>query len=301
MSPDRRAVLFGLWGTALAASAAASDRSKENPMFSIGAIADVQYADVPDSPPRLYRGALPKFTAAVQALNRFDLAFVVHLGDFIDRDWASYTPVLAAAAQSKHPMRFVLGNHDFSVANDKKPMVPAQFAMPGRYYAFSQGGWRFIVLDGNDMSTYAWPEGSAEDVRSRALRAARYPDAKPWNGGIGEAQLSWLETELAAADVAGTPVALMCHFPVWPENDPSILLWNAAEVVARIETHPSVKLWLNGHEHEGGYGVREGIHYLNLKGLLDTEETAYAVIDFHPGKLEVRGFGREPSRSLVLR
>lgn len=42
-----------------------------------------------------------------------------------------------------------------------------------------------------------------------------------------------------------------------------------------LERHPSVKLWLDGHDHDGNYGVRAGIHYLNLKGMLDTEETAY--------------------------
>jgi len=71
-------------------------------------------------------------------------------------------------------------------------------------------------------------------------------------------------------------------------------------VCARIEKHPSVKIWLNGHEHKGGYGEKSGIHYLNLKAMLDTEQTAYAVIDFYRDRLEVWGFGREQNRTLKL-
>jgi manganese-dependent ADP-ribose/CDP-alcohol diphosphatase len=79
------------------------------------------------------------------------------------------------------------------------------------------------------------------------------------------------------------------------------VLWNAAEVLAHIEPHPSVKLWLNGHDHPGGYVLRSGIHHLNLKGMLDAPQASYAVLSFHPGRIEVAGSGSEPSRSLALR
>ncbi len=270
-------------------------------MFRIGAIADAQYADADDAPPRLFRWSLTKFAAAVADFNARDLSFVVHLGDFIDRDWRNYDAMLAAAKASKHLWRFVLGNHDFNVADDMKLAVPARLGLAARYYAFAQNGWRFIVLDGNDLSTYAWPKGSERDVLSRKIRDEKYPAAKPWNGGIGEDQQRWLDGQLSAADTDGAPVMLMCHFPIWPETDETILLWNARDMVALIEQHPSVKIWLDGHEHKGGYGEKAGIHYLNLKGMLDTEETAYAVIAFYAGRLEVCGIGREPSRTLHLR
>jgi hypothetical protein len=66
----------------LPAGAVARDR----PLFSIGGIADRQYVDEPDAPPRLYSTAQAKLAAAVDDLNQRKLAFVVHLGDFIDRD-----------------------------------------------------------------------------------------------------------------------------------------------------------------------------------------------------------------------
>jgi hypothetical protein len=65
--------------------------------------------------------------------------------------------------------------------------------------------------------------------------------------------------------------------------------------------HPSVKLWLNGHNHDGNYGLVSGIHCVNLKGMLDTEETAYAVLAFHADHIALKGYGRQLDLTLALR
>ena len=300
MRQNRRSFLLGLSIAALSSVRSAA-AEKEKPLFRIGAIADSQYADADDAPPRLYRRALEKFRAAVADLNKRDLKFEAHLGDYIDRDWQNFATLRPVADGLKHPWRFVLGNHDFNVADDKKLAVPAEFGLSARYYSFEQDGWLFVVLDGNDNSTYAWPAGSRELAISQKLHDEKYPTAKPWNGGIGEAQLQWLDETLDDADARGQKAMILCHFPIWPQNDPTILLWNAGDVVALLEKHPSVKIWLDGHDHNGNYAEKSGIHYLNLKGMLDTEQTAYAVIDFYPDRLEVQGFGREQDRTLMLR
>ena len=36
---------------------------------------------------------------------------------------------------------------------------------------------------------------------------------------------------------------------------------------------------MNGHNHRGAYGYKKGIHYV-VKGMVDTEETVYAIIRF---------------------
>ena len=55
--------------------------------------------------------------------------------------------------------------------------------------------------------------------------------------------------------------------------------------------------YLNGHNHAGNYGQLNGIHYLTLKGMVDTEKTSYCG---HRGlctdRLVVKGFGRETER-----
>lgn len=303
MITDRRSVLaamaaFSCMGTAMAAG---KKHKKNTVMFRAGLISDVQYEDRADAPPHYYRRSPDKFRAALEEFNRHNLGFVAHLGDFINGGWDSLATVKKVAAVSHHPLYYVLGNHDFSVPEDKKLLLANAMGMPARYYTFAYGGWQFVVLDGNDQSSYAWPAGSAEDLAARAVQKARYPDGKPWNGAIGPAQLAWLDGILTAADKAGTPVALLCHFPVWPQTDNIVLLWNAAEVVAAIEAHPCVKVWFNGHEHKGGYGEKAGIHYVNLKGVLDTEENAFTIADFYAGRIELHGYGREDSRTLTLR
>lgn len=308
MITNRRTVLAALAAfTGIGPAIAAGKPHKKNKaMFSAGFISDVQYEnrddDIRDAEhAHYYRRAPEKFRAALAEMNRHDLGFVVHLGDLINGGWDSLAVEMAAAATSRHPMHYVLGNHDFTIPEDKKRQLPATLGMPARYYDFSYGGWRFVVLDGTDQSVFGWPAGSPEDLAARAVQKDRYPDGKPWNGAIGPEQMQWLKAILTQADTAGTPVALLCHFPVWPQTDANILLWNAAEVVAAIEPHPCVKLWLNGHEHKGGYGEKAGIHYVNFKGVLDTEENAFTLADFYPGRVELHGFGRETSRSLILR
>jgi calcineurin-like phosphoesterase family protein len=294
---DRRQ-LIGLTA-AVAVTGISGASAKEASMFKIGAIADAQYADQDDAGARMYRRTPAKLEEAVVTLNKAGIDFAVHLGDFIDGDEKSYDTVLPLIAKLNCPVRFVLGNHDFAVPQEKKLFLPQRLGMPGRYYSFAHKGWRFVVLDGNDLSTYGWPAGSAEDLESRKIYAEKYPNAATWDGGIGPVQLLWLEKTLTEADASGQKVALLCHFPIAPENPHN--LWNANEVISRIAPHPSVKLWLNGHNHDGNYGVVSGIHCLNLKGMLDTEETSYAVLSFYADRIAVKGYGRQDDRILQLR
>jgi len=268
-------------------------------MFRIGAIADAQYADKDDAGARLYRRAPAKLAEAVETLNRSGIDFAVHLGDFIDGDIKSYDTVLPIAAKLACPLYFVLGNHDFSVPENKKLAVPQMLGMPGRYYSFTRQDWLFVVLDGNDLSIYGWPQGSPEDLESRRLHSEKYPNAPTWDGGLGEKQLIWLESLLAKADAEQRKVALLCHFPISPDNPHN--LWNTPEVISRVVPHPSVKLWLNGHNHDGNYGIVSGIHCVNLKGMLDTETTSYAVLSFFADRIALRGFGRQQDMTLALR
>lgn len=277
----------------------AAPLAAERPLFSIGAIADCQFADEPDAPPRLYHTAPGKLRDAVADFNRHDLAFAVHLGDFIDKDMASFDTLLPIAAASRAPFHFVLGNHDFAVDDAAKTRVPARLGMPARYYSFDQHGWMFIVTDGNGLSSYGWPEGSSQLKHSMALHDTLYAGKPLWDGGIDEAQMRWLDNRLSEADRRGLKVMLFSHFPLWPENPHN--LWNAADVIAVLERHPSAKIWLDGHNHEGNYGLRDGIHYVNLKAMLDTGRTAYAYLDFFPDRVVVRGVGRQPSLTLKLR
>jgi 3',5'-cyclic AMP phosphodiesterase CpdA len=171
--------------------------------------------------------------------------------------------------------------------------------MPARYHSWVTKGWRFVVLDGNDLSLYAYAEGSPRHDESVAYHEALDPPPPTWCGAVGTEQLAWLEAELAQADAQGEAVVVLCHFPVL--GVPGRALWNAEEVLAVLDRHPSVVAWLNGHDHAGGHVEREGVHHLTFRGMVDTGENAFALVELDAGRLRVRGFGREPDRDLALR
>ena len=273
--------------------------SAEPTPFTFGAIADCQYCDGDTGGVRFYRNSPAKLQAAVDHLNTMDLEFTVHLGDFIDRDYASFDVVGPIYKQLKMPGYHVLGNHDFSVADDKKAIVHRRLGMPSRYYDFMVHGWRFIALDGNDISFQACAEGSPEYAAVDKYYADNKIESPKWNGAIGPEQLKWLRGVLDDATARGESAVLMAHFPVFPENVHN--LWNAAEILQIIDAYPCVKAYLNGHNHAGNYGERDGVHFVTFKGMVDTEENSYATVTVTPEELHIQGFGREEDRTLVLR
>ena len=92
---------------------------------------------------------------------------------------------------------------------------------------------------------------------------------------------------------------LFCHFPVYPADPHN--LWNAKGVIALLEEFTCVKAYINGHNHKGKYGIKNGIHYLTCKGMVDTDESAFSIIQVYEDKLKVNGHGRETDRMLPLK
>ena len=242
-----------------------ADPRPGSPLFRFGAVADCQYCKG-TSNVRKYNLSPKKLTACVEHYNKQQLSFVVHLGDFIDRDFESFDKVVPIYNRLKAPHYHVLGNHDFSVADDKKALVPAKLGLKQRYYDFARKGWRFIVIDGNDVSLYAWPKDNPRTKAAAEYHKSLKPRPPSWNGALGDEQLKWIEAKLQAATKAKERVMLFCHFPVYPKNGHN--LWNAGALTELLSRYPCVAAYLNGHNHAGNYGQRDGIHYLTLKGMV---------------------------------
>ncbi len=302
----RREFVFYLAGGALSAGlsgcALGSWAGRRDPV-RFGVVADVQYADQDRKGTRCYRESSRKLAACVDALNREDLAFVIHLGDFIDRGFESFDKLLPVFDRLRAPGHFALGNHDFDVESGKKQDVPARLGMEERYFDFVVGAWRFVVLDGNDVSLYANPAGSGKERQARAIldamKARGDRNAKPWNGALGAEQTAWLRGRLDKATARDERVVLFCHFPVFPVNEHN--LWKDREVVALLEEYGCVAAWINGHNHAGAYARKRGIHYLTLKGMVETPDTtAWATVSAGLSHLFVNGRGREEDRILEL-
>jgi manganese-dependent ADP-ribose/CDP-alcohol diphosphatase len=277
---------------------------KDPACLSFGVVADVQYADQDSLRKRHYREALARLQDCVADLNTRDLAFTVQVGDIIDRGAESFDRVLPVYNQLAMPKYHVLGNHDFPLPRAE---VLAKLGMDRPYYAFSHSGWRFVVLDAQDLGVgYGWPENS-ENYRRGAqmlerLRQEEAVNAESWNGGIGPEQKSWLQQTLREAAGKGEKSIIFCHMPLLAAAcTPIHLLWNHEEIVAVLESSASAVLVLSGHDHGGGYAQRKGIHYVTVQGMVEAPvQNAYAIVDLYGDTIEIRGVGAVPDRVLTI-
>jgi 3',5'-cyclic AMP phosphodiesterase CpdA len=277
------------------------------PDVRFGAVADVQYEDIPAKGKRSYRESLGKLEACVKKFNDLRPDFVIQLGDLINGNFAGYGAVMPIYEKLSMPRYHVLGNHDFAVAPEDLAKVLPRLGLdklgPGKgYYDFGRAGWRLVVLNGNAVSLHASAPGSegrkAAERLMMELRKKGARNTAPYSGAVGEEQREWLKATLDRAAAAGERSVVFCHFPTYPVGPAT--LWDAAEVVAVLESSKGVAAYVCGHTHEGGYAVSDGIHYVTLMGMVETEPTAYALIEAYPDRLAETGFGREPSRELQI-
>ena len=264
---NRREFLIsaGLGGLFSATHLYGETRPDEMPAVRFGLVTDLHYASIdPDPAPvgvvgrRFYRESRRKLDEAVAVFNRRGLDFAVELGDFKDltggraETLAHLDAIEASFARFKGPRYHVFGNHDFDcltpadlaahLSNDGQPMTSG-------YYAFSRGGFRFIVLD------------CCYDSQLR-----HYSENNPWDdANVPPEELVWLEKELGAAV---EPVVLITHQRLDPSADPRHLVRNAGAVREILEKSGKVRLVLTGHQHLGAFNVVNGIPYYSLIALV---------------------------------
>ncbi len=283
---------------------AKKDSEIEYPEFEIGVISDCQYCHCEPTGIRFFRESPARLRKAVDILNKQPLDYTVHLGDFIDKDFSSFDTVGPIWRDLKTERYHVLGNHDFSVADSMKHLVFEKMDIKDRYYSIVKNKWRFIVLDGNDLSVHgALTEAKKQQTDSlyNLLADKNMPNVKPWNGGLSLEQLQWVENELQRATANKERVGFYCHFPVLGVSDRHNL-WNYNQLLSIIDNYDCVKFYFNGHNHAGGYVEKNGVHYLNFKGMVDTKDTtSFATVAFRKDSLFVKGYGRELDRRLKIR
>jgi predicted MPP superfamily phosphohydrolase len=279
--------------------------SPSAPIFRFGVVADPQYAALEPNLEldRYPAKSLAKLKEAITEFNRHDLAFVVTLGDIIDRNWQSFDDILPVYETLRHERYFLLGNHDFAVAPERLTKVVNRVGLSSAYYDFSHAGYRFIALDGNEVSLFAPPEGDPrrDEAKSlmKALDDAGAPNSHRWNGAVSDTQHAWLAAKLNEAKAAGEKVVVMNHYPVFPENSHNAL--DSERMLALLSEHDHVVAYLNGHNHAGNFGLVGGTYFINFKGMVDTEDSnAYAIVAVYEDRLEIAGFGREESKVLSL-
>jgi len=274
--------------------------------LSFAVLTDIQYGDQPTAGKRDYRASLGKLQQAVAALNaRQDLAFAIQLGDLIDSRAADLDPILAEYNRLSVPHRHVLGNHDFSAP---RATLLQRLEMPAAWYDFTAPGYRFLVLDGMDLSVNrnSRAQGAAQSDLALAmfdsLRTAKAVNANDWNGAVSQTQLDWLRQRLKLAAVNRERVIAFCHFPVLREaSTPAHLLWNHEAVRRILDSEPAVIAWFNGHDHSGGYAAAGGIHHVTFPGMVESgAQNSYSLVRLDAARINIEGTGTATSRSLPI-
>lgn len=174
--------------------------------------------------------------------------------------------------------------------------------MENQYYDWSHRNWRFIVLDTTDISLFANTPGSddyqATEQMLADLRSDGAVNAQTWNGGAGTEQLTWLAATLEDVETLGQNVVVFGHMPVNGENIYNA--WDADAIQQVLESSDNVVAYFNGHDHAGRYAYEDGIHYVNLKGVVENpwSANAYSILTVQHNTIRIDEFGAEPDRTL---
>ncbi|KAF5730896.1 manganese-dependent ADP-ribose/CDP-alcohol diphosphatase-like isoform X1 [Tripterygium wilfordii] len=295
----------------------------KKPLFSFGVISDVQYADIPDGysfigVPRFYRHSLLVLQRAVQNWNAHQkLKFVLNYGDIVDlhcpqdQSLDAVKKVVDEFGKFNGPVYHMIGNHClYNLPRDK--LLPL-LKIPGEdgraYYDFSPSpDYRFVVLDGYDVSAIGWPQDHPNRLNALQFLSEKNPNSEKnspeglvglerrflmFNGAIGKEQLEWLEGVLQDATRLKQKVVVCCHVPLDPGASSSeALLWNYDEVMDVIHRYNCVKVCLAGHEHSGGHSIDAyGVHHRVLEAALECPpgKDAYGYIDVYDDRLSLVG------------
>ncbi len=212
----------------------------------------------------------------------------------IDRYENSYDSVIQFYQALTMPYYNLLGNHAFSeVSEEYMDSILVRYEMPGYYYDFTYENWQFLVLDGTELAAYSrylHPE-LADEGDSLWQLVQGQVNALTWNGGISRNQQSWMRLKLQESQEAEKNVILFCHFPVYPDSM-RLGLWNDSVIVDLLEEYPNVVAYINGHEHTGEYGYKNGIHYYTQKAMVDfPDKNSFSILEIYKHELRLKGFG----------
>jgi len=215
------------------------------PVLKIAHLTDVHIRPENDVPERFKKCLNDLFT------HNFDFILnggdTIHAADYDDitrkrvlEQWDAWGQ--CAALFENKPVYSCLGNHDmWWAAPDKqdemygKNYVTKRLKMPGRYYSFTEKGWTFIILDGNN------PGVSVDDE-----------------------QVNWLEKKLESLS-DNSPVLIMSHYPIltvtghfYPNDQHS-----DADKLSRLfyRHQDKVKCCISGHMHLLDEAIYNGTTY----------------------------------------
>ncbi|MDR2916278.1 MAG: metallophosphoesterase [Tannerella sp.] len=289
------------FGSILLTSIATNAQQPENIRFGI--IADIQYCDCETRGNRFYRNSLAKLASCINDLNTENVEFTVNLGDLVDRETKeNLDSVLPLLNKLNNKIYNIAGNHDYGDISDNKDLY-AQLGMPAPYYSFVRKGWRFIMLNTNEVASYSNIKGTPlEDELKRMMDKIRKTGRKngeSYNGGISKKQLKWLRNELKSAEKEKEKVIVFSHHPLYAA--PGFTALNDLEIIKVLSSFSCVKAVISGHHHSGDFGTYKKIPFITTEGMIETEkESAYGIVTIYSDRIIITGKGRTKSYFLTI-
>jgi 3',5'-cyclic AMP phosphodiesterase CpdA len=233
-----------------------------------GIITDIHFSS--ESEAAAARVTAAELRGCINCWQRNDVDFLLQLGDLIKGSDAHKDEEFRQARSILKPfsgtIRHVIGNHCLALPRQE---LMAALGLQRAFYSFTLQEFRFIVLDGMDVSVLRIPE-TPQDRQTLASFLAR-PELHDYCGAVGIQQKAWLQKELEVAEHSGEKAIIICHFPLLPETTDQKhgLLWNHREISELLASSTAVKACLSGHYHYGGYAQWSGIHFVVLPAFVN--------------------------------
>jgi len=275
----------------------------DKPEIRIGIFADVQYCDSEPFFDTYYSKSLPKLEEAVKYMNKKDVDFTINMGDLVDRNFSDFDVTLPVLSQLNNKLISIAGNHDFTGVTNNQAVYD-KLSMPAEYFTYELPGhdWLFVFLNTNEIASYANVKGTPKEEEYNAMieksKAEGRENTVWWNGGIGAAQMQWLDSTLVVADSLEKKALIFMHHPAYPNN----AAINNIEILTTLENHKCVKAVFAGHIHGGNFGYYKDIPFITLEAMVETKKSnSYGTINLYDDKIVIEGKGRMKTRELVLR
>jgi 3',5'-cyclic AMP phosphodiesterase CpdA len=273
--------------------AAAEDTPEAGPL-RVGILADLHAHDTENPMDGwILTNWAERLGACVDAMNAWPADLLIELGDFINGRFViggeigpahRIAAILEAAeavyARFDGPRYYVLGNHD--LGDLSKEEFLARVGAERTTLSFDVGAYHVVILDAQ----------YSEDGQDRSHEFWYMP------GYVPPRVLDWLGQDLAATD---RPTIVCVHQRLDLEHDlrhggPEIV--NHGEVRAVLHDDGDVIAVFQGHDHQGGYSLIDGIHYVTLCALLERIggsplTWAYVTLDPISRTIEIDGEGEQ--------
>lgn len=252
--------------------------AKAKPAVRFGMMTDMHHSDKKMRINRYYRKTQEKLEAAAAQLKKAKPAFVVELGDLIDK--APEVEVELGYLKTIHKdfdklpgdKHYVLGNHCIDTLTKEEFL--GVVGQEKSYYSFDEGGVHFVVLDACFLK-----DGTPYGRNNSHWANSNFP----------QEELDWLAKDL---EQTKNKAIIFVHQRLDVDNGYAVNNAPAARKI--LEEAGNVLAVFQGHSHKNDHKLINGIHYCVHRAMVEGGEegdNGFSTLDvFADGTIKLTGF-----------